>query len=57
MRMNERFKRLLIALIAIGGAVSCTLYEHTEIEEIHPPQIEQDSIIVPDWDTNTDNNQ
>ncbi len=55
--MNKRFRRLLIAAIITAGAVSCTLYEHTTMEEIHPPQVEIDSIIIPDWDTNTDNNQ
>lgn len=51
--MNKKIRRLLIAMIVTAGAVSCTLYEYTTMEEIHPPQVEIDSIIIPDWDNTT----
>ncbi|MFR9592185.1 MAG: hypothetical protein SNG27_07300 [Rikenellaceae bacterium] len=40
----------LLAMLLCGTLTSCDLYDRIEVEEIHPPQIENDNIIIPDWD-------
>ncbi len=39
-----------LALLLSVTLTSCDLYERIEVEEINPPQIENDEIIIPDWD-------
>lgn len=44
-------RTLYILVIALSVTLtSCDLYDRIEVEEIHPPQIENDNIIIPDWD-------
>ncbi len=40
----------ILAALLCATLTSCDLYERIEVEEIHPPQIENDNIITPDWD-------
>ncbi len=40
----------ILAVILCVSLTSCDLYERIEVEEIHPPQVENDDIIIPDWD-------
>lgn len=39
-----------LVAIALATLTSCSLYEEVETIEIHPPTIEQEEIIIPDWD-------
>ncbi len=40
----------ILAAILCVTLTSCDLYERVEIEEINPPQVENNDIIIPDWD-------
>ena len=38
---------LVVVALAIGG---CDVYESVEIKVVRPPKIENDTIMIPDWE-------